>query len=236
MARIPTYRVIADDLTARIASGEFPVAGRLPTEVELADRYSVSRMTVRQAVDQLEKAKLVVRRRGSGSYVRDKPSRTRGINGLASFAEQMGSAGSAVESRVIAQEEVDSAPEEVANELAAAHVVRLARVRLIDGTPAAYQEAWIPFSVAPGLTREDLVDGSLYRTLTSRYGVELGWADQLIAPALATDELAGLLDEQVGNPLLTIRRTTYSVHNVPVEFVRSWTRRDFPLTVRLDAK
>jgi DNA-binding GntR family transcriptional regulator len=238
MARVPIYQMIADDLRAQIASGELPVASQLPSEAELASRYGVSRMTVRQAMDQLENAKLVVRHRGSGSFVRDATSHTRGVKGLRSFAAELTAGGSTVDSRIVAQERRESAPAEVAAELALAkssQYVRLARVRLVDGTPASYQEAWIPFSVAPGLTREDLIDGSLYRTLAVRYGVELGWADQVISSTLATAEIADLLEEKVGNSLLTIRRTTYSTSNLPVEFVKSWTRASFPLALRLEA-
>ena len=238
MARVPIYRVIADDLLAQITSGELPVASQLPSEAEMASRYGVSRMTVRQAMDQLENLKVIVRHQGSGSYVRDAPKHLRGMNGLRSFAAEISGDGSAVENRVVAQESVSAPPAEVAKELVTARssqFVRLARVRMVDGVPAAYQEAWIPFSVAPGLAREELIEGSLYRTLAERYGVELGWANQIISSTLATKALAGLLDEKAGSPLLTIRRTTYSKRNVPIEFVKSWTRKGFPLAQRLEA-
>ncbi len=233
------YRVIADDLLARISNGEFPVSSRLPTETELAARYGVSRMTARQAVDQLENARLVVRHRGSGSYVRAMPGRTRGMNSLRSFAEELTTAGSTVESRVLAQEELDTAPEDVRDDLAAAgasRFVRLARVRLVDGVPAAYQEAWVPFHVAPGLAREELSGQSLYRTFAERYGIELGWGDQQISAEPATKALAAILEVQPGTCLLTIRRITYSDKNFPVEAVRSWTRPEFPLAVQLNAR
>lgn len=238
MARVPIYRMIADDLVAQIRSGELPVSSQLPSEAELAQRYGVSRMTVRQAMDQLENAKLVVRHRGSGSYVRDVPGHLRGMNGLRSFVAEISADGSAVTNRIVAQESQSTVPPEVAAELSTARstrFTRLARVRLVDGTPAAYQEAWIPFAVAPGLARDELVEGSLYRTLAQRYGVELGWANQVIASVLVDDDLATLLDEKVGNPLLAIRRTTFSTRNVPIEFVRSWSRAGYPLAQRLDA-
>jgi DNA-binding GntR family transcriptional regulator len=238
MTRVPIYRVIADDLLAQISSGELPVDSQLPSEAEMAARYGVSRMTVRQAMDQLESAKVIVRHQGSGSYVRDAPRHLRGMNGLRSFAAEISADGAVVLSRIVAQESTSSAPAEVTNELAASRstrFVRLARVRLVNDVPAAYQEAWVPFSVAPGLARDELVEGSLYRTLVERYGVELSWANQIISTTLATKELAGYLDEKPGSPLLTIRRTTYSKRNQPIEFVRSWTRKRFPLAQRIEA-
>ncbi|GAA1869124.1 GntR family transcriptional regulator [Asanoa iriomotensis] len=238
MARVPIYRVIADDLLAQISSGDLPISSQLPTEAELSTRYGVSRMTVRQAMDQLESAKVIVRLRGSGSYVREAPKRLRGMDGLRSFTAEFGAGGASVASRIVHQETTSAVPREVTDELATARstqFVRLARVRLVEGVPAAYQESWIPFSVAPGLARDELIDGSLYRTLAERYSVELGWASQIISTSLATKQLAGLLDEKPRSPLLTIRRTTYSKRNVPIEFVRSWTRESFPLIQRIEA-
>jgi GntR family transcriptional regulator len=238
MARVPIYRVIADDLLAQIASGELPVSSQLPSEAEMAARYGVSRMTVRQAMDQLENAKVIIRHQGSGSYVRDAPRHLRGMNGLRSFAAEISADGAVVESRIVVQESTTTAPGEVSEELATARsslFVRLARVRVVDGVPAAYQESWIPYAVAPGLAREELIGGSLYRTLSERYGVELGWANQTISATLATKQLAGLLEEKAGSPLLTIQRTTYSKRNLPIEFVKSWTRKGFPLAQRIEA-
>jgi GntR family transcriptional regulator len=179
-----------------------------------------------------------VRRRGSGSFVLDAPVHPRVMTTLKSFADELSADGATVASRVVGQEEVASAPGVVLAKLGAAEgteLVRLARVRLVDGRPASFQEAWIPLALAPGLAREELVGGSLYRTLSERYGVALGWADQVISSSLVTAELAELLEEQVGNSLLVIERVTYSGRNQAVEYVRSWTRAQFPLQVRLEA-
>lgn len=238
MAREPMYQIIADDLVARIADGEFPVGSQLPTESTLVTRYGVSRMTVRQAMDQLERNRIIVRRRGSGSYVRDAPVHPRVMTTLKSFADELSTGGATVSSRVVGQEEVRPGPPAVLAKLGApeeAALVRLARVRLVDERPASYQEAWLPLALAPGLAREELVGGSLYRTLAERYGIALGWADQVISSSLVTPELAELLDEQVGHSLLVIERITYSTRNAAVEYVRSWTRAQFPLQVRLEA-
>jgi len=66
---LPAYFQIARDLRRRISSGEWKPNDQLPSEIELAVQYSVSRMTLRQALNELEKDNLLLRRRGAGTFV-----------------------------------------------------------------------------------------------------------------------------------------------------------------------
>lgn len=238
MGRAPRYQLIADDLAQRIHSGQIPADSQLPSESDLAIRYNVSRMTVRQALNQLEAARLVQRRRGAGSFVLGRAHQTRDLLTLRPFAEEFADRNAVVDSIVVVAEERDDIPAEVESALCrgkSQRCVHIVRVRRVDGVAAAYQDAWIPFSVAPSLALEPLVEQSLYRTLRVRYGVELAWADQVISPATAVGEMASLLQVDSGSSLIKIERLTYSSRNAPVEYVNSWTTPQFPLAMRLDA-
>jgi DNA-binding GntR family transcriptional regulator len=68
--REPVYALIARELTASIASGEVGIGQRLPTELELARRYKVSRHTAREALRRIDGMGLVERRQGSGTRVK----------------------------------------------------------------------------------------------------------------------------------------------------------------------
>ena len=70
--QVPAYRQIADDLRAKIHSGEYGPGAVLPTQAELADRYSVARMTARQALSQLANEGLVTTQQGKGAVVRSR--------------------------------------------------------------------------------------------------------------------------------------------------------------------
>lgn len=63
------YRRVTDAILQRLAQGEFPVGSRLPTERELAETYTISRTTVREAMVALEMMGVVEMRKGSGIYV-----------------------------------------------------------------------------------------------------------------------------------------------------------------------
>jgi GntR family transcriptional regulator len=84
------------------------------------------------------------------------------------------------------------------------------------------------------LARGELVEGSLYRTLSDR-GLRLRWAQQHISAASASVEQAGWLDVMPGYPLMVMTRVAYGDEPQPIEYARSWTRPEFPVVMRLDA-
>ncbi|MFB8387911.1 GntR family transcriptional regulator [Microbacterium sp. NPDC055910] len=232
------YRVIYDDIVGQIRSGVLEPAAQLPSEHELAKQYGVSRMTVRQALDLLGADELVIRKQGSGTFVRERSRRGRRLNRLRSFSDELAESSLHITSDVI-RAELAEAPDDVAAalELAPGDLVnRLTRVRSVEGKPAALQDAWIPYPVAPGLVRAPLLEGSLYRTLSERYGVELRWAEQSMTASMLDEAEAELLGAATGGAVLFGLRTTYSAAGRPVEYTRGWTLPEFPLLLRIDAE
>jgi GntR family transcriptional regulator len=231
------YQVIYDDLASRISAGDLGPQEKLPSEWELAEQFGVSRMTVRQALDRLADEHMLVRRRGAGTFVAPQGKSYRRLNRLSPFRHEVGVGNAKVET-VVHERESAPPPEEVRQRLGLkprAAAVRLLRVRIVDGVPAAIQESWVPYAVAPMLARVDLVDGSLYQTLRDLHGVEVRWADQEISAAAADPQQAAWLDVPVGSPLMKITRTTHGPSSRPVEFAHSWTLPRFPLFIRLEA-
>lgn len=236
MSRIPRYQVIYEDLSSQITSGELEPDTRLPSETVLAERYGVSRMTVRQAVRQLQDQRLLTRRRGAGTFVSAPPPSRRRLNRLGSFAEEVGADDARVRS-VLRGRSTVVPPDTVGERLGLGtgqEAIRIERLRLIDDVPAVLQESWLPFALAPMLVREDFVGGSLYRTLRERHGVRLGWADQEVSACAASDDQAEALEVAAGSPLLASSRLTHDDASTPVEFARSWMRPEFPVVIRLE--
>src|SRR5947208_9834503 len=89
MRNLPAYRRIYEDLAARINTGELKADSRMPGDVELAERFGVSRMTVRQALAALVDRNLVERRQGVGTFVAGDKIPKRSLNRLTSFTEDM---------------------------------------------------------------------------------------------------------------------------------------------------
>lgn len=181
----------------------------IPSEREIAVKYGVARMTVRQAVESLVADGRLFKVAGKGTFVArpklDLQAR------LTSFREEMSRRGMVPSSSVLAFTRV-TANAHLAAELsvpAGESLVHLHRLRNADGTPMTVELTWIPERLVPGLA-----DGppptSLYAALTERYGLVLDWGEDVIEAAVADQELAALLQIQVGGPVLHIERHSYA--------------------------
>jgi GntR family transcriptional regulator len=156
----PRYEQIAEYLRGRIASAE--PGDRLPSDAELCDRFGVSRMTARQAVQVLAAEDLVVRRRGAGTFVA--PRRVpRKLGSPLSFTESMKRRGMTASSRLLERREIQpsDAERESLGLGPSESAYMLERLRLADGTPMAIERAIMPVSLVDSLSR-DVEEGSLH--------------------------------------------------------------------------
>lgn len=233
---IPAHTRIRSDLLADIESGALQASARLPGESELAVKYGVTRMTVRQAMTSLVNDGLVVRRRGVGTFVARDAAQRRNMSRLTGFTEDMQSEGRSVRTRVLTQqiEPVTGAEAAALGVRDGGFVTFVERVRSIDDGPVILQRSWVPIKCCPNLWHDELVEGSLYATLRTRYAIELRRADQRFAAVSATRELANLLEVPLRTPLLRVERLTFDPANEPVEFARSWTRPGFEIGTHIE--
>ena len=180
----------------------------LPSEAELCERFSVSRMTVRQALQELTNDGLVERRRGQGTFVAHRPVHRRpGV--FLSFTEEMGRRGMQATSRLLAAGMDDPHRAEVLDLGLAPdqQVVRIARVRLADGVPVALEEAALVPELR-GVLDEDLGGGSLHDALARR-GVIATRATGTITARLARANETELLDLAPQSALLVELRILF---------------------------
>ncbi|KRC51980.1 hypothetical protein ASE16_02635 [Leifsonia sp. Root227] len=232
----PIYQVIVRDITEQISGGSLQPGDRLESEPRLAEKYGVSRMTLRQALGELESGGLVVRRHGAGTFVsRPRPIQRHG-NQLGAFHEEMGLDAAEIETELLVQDVV-TPPGDVAEDLhlgpgqTTSHLIRL---RKLHGAPIALQESWIPYLLAPGLGRDGLIDGSLYKTMKERGGLEVRSAEQAVSAAAADLTIASALAVAVGDPVMNIRRVSLDVSGNPIEVAQSFTSSELPLIVHLE--
>lgn len=235
MAKNPVYIRIQDDLAARISAGEYPAGSRIPSESALAERYGVTRMTVRQAVDGLVFNGVVSRRQGSGTYVVQVPTVHRPLNRLTGFTEDVRNQGHVTSTSELSRSQKEP-PDDVRDFLQldeGAHTVRLERLRYLDDEPVALHQVWLPLSLAPDLAREPLPRHSLYAVLEEDYGIRLGHARQRITAVAAEAWHAKHLAVPIAAPLLLAQRQTFDDTNRPVEYVKAWSRPELPLEIEL---
>jgi len=216
---IPLYFQVAQQLEEAIRSGQLAPGARLENEVDLADRFGLSRPTVRQAIQELVRKGMLVRKRGVGTQV--VRSQFRRDERLSSLNEDLAKAGRTPSTRLL-EYSIGPLPEEVRDaldgvEAVGGSFVRLRRLRLADDVPLAVLTNYLPtrFEVTPA----GIEGRGLYAYLRS-VGVNLKIAHQRISARLMTEAEAEALDEETPAACLTVDRLAYDDVGQFVEFGR----------------
>ncbi|HEY4412982.1 MAG TPA: GntR family transcriptional regulator [Gaiellaceae bacterium] len=210
--RGPAHAQIEAALEHAIELGRLSPGDRLPAERELAERYGVSRMTLRQALGALEQQGRLVRSKGryGGTFVAEPKLE---LTGTSALSDQLRGLGVAAGARVLSAVERDAAPDET---MLGARVYAIERVRLANGEPVALERGAYPADVYPGLLDGPL-DGSLYELIRARYDEVPARARERLEPALAREDEAEALGIEPGAPVMLVERTAYSAAGRPLE-------------------
>jgi DNA-binding GntR family transcriptional regulator len=223
----PLYRRIEADLRDRIRTGQLAPGARVETELELMERYGVSRATVRQALGGLIAAGALEVRRGLGTYVASARFEHT-IGGFYSFSREIERGGRRPGTRVLdlAIEPADAMVADALEIEPGAPVVALRRIRLADAEPIVVETSRLPAARFPGLETVDFGSVRLYDTLTSVYGCRPSRARETFEPILLSADEAGLLGQRRGEPALRVERIAYDQDGHPIEHCRSTVRGD----------
>jgi GntR family transcriptional regulator len=224
---VPLYHQLKNILMNAIVSGVWQPNQQLPTEEQLAGRYRVSKITVRQALRELSDLGYVRREQGRGTFV-SKPRMSHGPRELTGFTEEMRRRHVAASSRVLLQclTEADAALTEALKIPAGAPVLKLKRLRLANGEPMGIQTAYLPAGLVPGLVEVDLGSVSLYAALQNQYGLHAAYATESHFAVSVERAEAELLQVPPGSAGMAAERVTYLRDGRPLEVVHSLMRGD----------
>ncbi|NBB84258.1 MAG: UTRA domain-containing protein [Alphaproteobacteria bacterium] len=192
----------------------------LPSEPRLAAELKVSQGTVRKALDDLAAQNLVVRRQGRGTFVAAHSA----DRSLFHFFQLVGDDGRRrrPDSRLLDCRRGMAGPAEAARlDLAAgALVVRIDRLRLLDGRPAIVERIVVPQALFPGLDAAERrpLPNTLYDLYQRDYGVTVARAAEKLKAVAAGPEEADQLHVARGAPLLEIDRVAFDLDGRPVEW------------------
>ncbi|MGI8770042.1 MAG: GntR family transcriptional regulator [Acidobacteriaceae bacterium] len=222
---LPAYKRIKASILKRIESGQLNPFDTVESERLLASLHSVSPMTARHALAELERDGIVERRPGAGTFVA--PPKIH-VNRLMSFTEEMAGRNLSAASRVLSLKVVGKEPE-IAGRLrleAGSRLIRVERLRLGGGEPFAIETCYLAAAEFGELTRAKLDRGSLYAILKREYGVELAYADEEVDAIRVSPEIASLLSIRRSQPLLRIRQLVYSTKGNPIIYGICLNRAD----------
>lgn len=212
------YRKVADDIKAAIAAGTYPPGSLLPSEAELAERYAVSRGTVRQAFAALRADGVIASRRGARRVVIGGP-RVQSFGELLSFSRWARAMGEVPSGRVVSLDRRTASGAE-ASRLGLPEdsvVYYLVRVRLLSGRPVMLERAVYPDRVGALVAGLDLAADSITERL-EELGVVFTDAEHVIDAVPASAEDSRWLGVRAGVPLLRERRFTTDRSGIPVEW------------------
>ena len=170
----PMYIKIHNQIKRDIENHVYQVGDRIPAERQLAVKFGVSRMTLRQAIKTLEDEGILERRLGSGTYVASQKVQEK-MSGIMSFTEITKANGQVPSSKLISYQIGNpslSEKERLAlkdNE----NVLRMERIRYADKTPICYEVVTVPYYLVKNFSKED-VSTHLYKTLEKRGGFAIG--------------------------------------------------------------
>ena len=218
----PLYRQIKSLILQSLEAGEWRPGDMIPSEQDLATRFSVSQGTVRKAIDEMVADNLLMRKQGKGTYVTSHTDpraffrflRLVPIDGELSHPMSVpldcwrARAGSEA-ARMLA---ID----------VGAEIIIVRRVLRFSGKPTVIDEIYLPGDAFPGLTFDVLKAStmSLYSLFETRFGLRMVRATESIRAVAADRSSAEILKISEGKPLLSIERVTYTYGDRPVEWRR----------------
>lgn len=223
---IPIYHQLEEYIKELIEKGELRPGDALPPEREYAEKYQISRMTVRQAFTQLVNQGYLYRLQGKGTYVAERKIE-QPLQGLTGFTEDMKARGLEPGNELIGFD-VIPASGKIAAQLSIEEsipVYEIKRIRLADGVPMAIETNYMSASLIKGLT-EQIVNQSLYTYIEEHLNLQIDRAVQIIESSIAGPNEAKLLNISKGAPVMLIHRNTYLKDGTTVEYVHSAYRAD----------
>jgi DNA-binding GntR family transcriptional regulator len=219
VATPPLYVRIQELLRTQIASGRIAAGERLPSETELAERFSTTRMTVRQALAQLTFEGLIQRRVGLGTFVAEGPVESRiDAQRVPSFEEQMEETGVRVGFRLLGFDHEAASPA-VAATLgldADAPIYRLRRLRLVRGEVIGLEDRSMPERIGSAIPAGALLSRPATRIVEAVLGTPLGGMTVSVGALVASAQLARDLEVKRGSAVLVRSHTFYDQDGHPV--------------------
>ncbi len=214
----PLWVQLRTFLRAAIDSAAYGPDDRLPSESELRERFGISRAVVREALGDLVAQRLVYRIKGKGAFVAPRKLDEDFVGSVMSFSGEMSQRGRVVTTQVLEQVVEEPTPR-IASSLRLGPgeaVLRVRRLRAVDGRQRLLVTSTLPSHLVPGLERANLENKSLYDTIRRRYGLDIARAERWIEPALPTQEEEALMEVTAMTPLLLIESVSWTGDGTPI--------------------
>lgn len=224
--KIPVYQVIEQDIKEKIQSGLLKHGDMIHSENELKEIYSVSRMTVRQALNNLVNEGYLYRHKGKGTFVNNSKIE-KSIQGLVGFTEEMRQMNRKVSNRLISFE-IIKADKEISEKLFLEEgddVYMIERVRYGDKIPVLFEKLYLPKRVFKEIDAS-IMSSSFYQYIEGQLNYKISYCIQSVEAKSSDQRVSDYLEIPKSSPVLYLTRNTFLDRGFPFEYVKSYYRAD----------
>ncbi|MEM7194348.1 MAG: GntR family transcriptional regulator, partial [Pseudomonadota bacterium] len=220
VASEPLYRKVEHYIRGFINRGEWVPGDLIPSEPQLSETLDVSIGTVRKAIDQLEKEKLLYRHQGKGTYV----SRIDFDNSLFRFFSYGTASGeSARIHKTTPRRERIPGTSEICQHLDLPIGTPLIYIERVgyddDDQPVLLEKCWWRADIVEGLEDEELhIPDLFYALIEEKFNVHVVRAEETLTADIADKNTASILQINAGDPLVVLRRTTHATNDRIIEY------------------
>lgn len=217
---VPMYKQISNYLTNHIIEGKYEKGDKVPTEIELMDKFGVSRTTVRLAVEQLLEKGLVQKRPGKGTFVtNDKVYHQ--LNEFKSLYGIFLDSNIEVETKLINFDYIKMPNKNIYEKLNVTSedkLLKVTRVYLIDDKPIAYAEIFIHPDYNDIISEKEAKVHPIYQIIEKEASLKIDYASFEIFSQIPNQKISDFMQIKEGSPILGIERVLYANNN-PIEYV-----------------
>jgi GntR family transcriptional regulator len=231
---VPLYFQLQEILRREILDGKYNPGDLILTEKELEEKYKVSRITVRNAINGLVFEDLLIKKQGRGTQVAFPRMQDEGNSKLQSFTEKMEEQGLKISTEVlnVLRIPVTERLTEHMDFREGDEIIFSKRLRNVDGEPIALFDNYI--CTGTGVTEKDDFSSSIFNLLEKKYGIIISGSEKVVEAGIVGNEDAELLNISAGDPVLIIRYTTFDNENKRIEYAEGIYRADrYKYMVRL---
>jgi len=216
---------LMDQLTNYVQA--LPANARLLSERQLADKYQVSRNTVRLALLDLESTGLVRRIQGQGTFV-NRINLQSDLGSSYKFGQQMRLLGKTPSTKILNFEEkdVNAYFAKNLNLEIGEKMFKVRRLRLADNEPMMLERSFLPVKLFPTLTKEILENNSMYDVFEQEFNEKVDYADEYFSADVISNCDCEFMKLKPGTPCLHLERKTYDDQKQIIEFTLSIARSD----------
>jgi len=208
--KLTRYQEIQYMLKEKIQQGAFQVGDYLPSENELCTEFSITRTTVRKALDNLIKEGFIEKQHGKGSRVKERRN-SLGLLNVKGFSEAVGQNVKTVYLQKPAIRTWNpKVPFQPSSKELQANCLHFERLRCVGDDPVMLENNWFADLELYDLLDQEFVEGSFFKTLSQRYLIEITGSEQELWAEYTNERTASFLKMKTGAPILHISIKFYT--------------------------